>query len=101
MNTDPIRIEEKLKCGGQDSNFYSKSCDLKLKSNSEENILEQLFYKKLKHFSFDNLNQPLSIKLINKKFSILFLTKQETNQILEFLQSKRLIQIKKSIVVIK
>lgn len=67
----------------------------------KENGLESLFYKKLKLYSSSSWDNTLSIKTVNKKFSLLFLTKQETFLVLQVLQERGLVRIKRAEVEIK
>jgi len=73
---------------------------MNIQSKTNNNGLENLFYEKLRLYcnSWDN---TLPIKIVNKKFSLLFLTKEQTYSILKILQARGMIEIKKTEVVIK
>jgi hypothetical protein len=73
---------------------------MNIQTISKENGLEGLFYEKLCLFS-NSWDGTIPIKEVNRKFSLLFLTKEQTFLILKILQSKGMIQIKKTFVVIK
>lgn len=73
---------------------------MRLDSPANENGLSGLFYEKLRLYS-NSWDGTIPIKEVNRKFSLLFLTKKQTLLVLRVLQSKGLVQIKKTFIVIK
>lgn len=73
---------------------------MRLDSPAKENGLSGLFYDKLRLYS-SSWDGTIPIKEVNRKFSLLFLTKEQTLLVLRVLQSKGLVQIKKTFIVIK
>jgi len=76
MITDPIRIEEKLKCGGQDSNFSFKSL-------SQSQVKEQFLLLLL-----SSIDEGLTCKVIAKKLGK---TKQALNHHLKRMMALKVI----------
>jgi hypothetical protein len=65
-------------------------------------FFEDLFFRKILLYSesCQSIDKKIPIKFLNRKFSILFLTREQTYSILKNLESKGLIKIEKSEVVI-
>jgi len=64
-------------------------------------FFKMLFYNKLLMFS-NGWNNKLPLKFVNRKFSLLFLKKEETRKILAVLESEGMVEvINKKTVVLK
>lgn len=71
-----------------------------LEPMSKKDGLEGLFFQKLRLYAV-SWDGTIPIKEVNRKFSLMFLTKDQTRLVLDVLESRGLVEIKKTEVVLK